>query len=147
MSATPLISAIRFLRQKGIEFQALIDGVLFNVQINDEKSLSIIILDISERAAPAAGFKILIPDIAEFPAGVDAARMVNRLNSRDGVIGKFMVAEDMSLRFALETVFPKDGGDGPEHVGAALNCAMDSVMGFYAIAEKAANGGAPSDAR
>lgn len=142
---TPLLyqTAVPFLREKGIEFHDLGGAVSFEVEVDDKKAPSIVIIDISERIA-GDGFKILIPDVITLPAGVDAAGTVNKLNSRDSVVGKFMVAEDRTLRFALETVFPKDGGDGPEHVGAALNCAMDSVMGFYAIAEKAANGGAPS---
>ena len=139
---TPVLyhSAVQFLGQKGIDFHDMGGAVCFYVAVSDEKDLSIIIIDLGERMATGEGFKMVIPDIAAFPAGFDAAWMVNKLNSREDMIGRFIVAEDRSMRFALETVFPEDGGDGPEQVEVALDRSMDAVMGYYALVAEAANG-------
>ena len=145
VTMTPVLyhSAVQFLQQKGIKFHDLGGAVCFYVAVGDEKDLSIIIIDLHERMATGEGVKIVVPDIVAFPAGADdamTASMVNKLNSREDMVGKFTVAEDRSLRFALETVFPEDGGDGPEQIAVALDRSMDAVMGYYALAAEAANG-------
>lgn len=129
--ATTLLdnSAVPFLRRKGIQYHDLGGAVTFGVAVSDKKDLSILIIDMSERMRVGEGLKILVPDIIAFPAGEDAASAANDLNSRENVIGKFTVAQDRTLRFALETVFSEDGGDGPDQVSTALDISMDSVMG------------------
>ena len=141
---TPLLyhTAVGFLREKGIDFHDLGGAVSFNVAVSDERDLSILVIDLSERMETGEGFRVLVPDVITFPAGADAVRMANRLNSRGDMAGKFTVADDMSLRFALESVFPEDGDYGPESVQIALERSMDAVTGFYAIAEEATNGNA-----
>ena len=131
-------SAVPFMLRKGIHFYDLGGAVTFTVQVSDKKDLSILIIDMSERMKDGEGLKILVPDIIAFPANVDAASAANDLNSRENVIGEFTVAQDRTLRFALETVFSEDGGDGPDQVEAALDIAMDSVMGV--LLPKASNG-------
>ena len=139
---TPVLSrsAVPFLRQKGINFHDLGGAVSFSVAVSEEKSLTIIIIDMSERMRTGEGTKIVIPDIITFPEGAGpdmTTGMVNDLNAREDTIGKFTVAKDRTLRFALETVFPEDGGDGPEQVAVALDRSMDAVMGFYGIVSEA----------
>ena len=137
---TPLLykSAVPFLRGKGIQFHDLGGAVTFGVAVTDKKDLSILIIDMSERMRVGEGLKILVPDIISFSEDEDAASAANDLNSRENVIGKFTVAQDRTLRFALETVFSEDGGDGPDQVAAALDVSMDSVMGV--LLAKASNG-------
>ena len=128
----------------------------FQFDISDEvavvgggKSLVVIIADISERLIACDGFRIVIPNIVAFPESFrDIAMMglVGRLNWRDSIVGKFKVADDRSLRYELETVFPEGKAD-PDQVGAALFCAVDAIAEFHAaVAEILEEGDGQTDA-
>ena len=114
-----------------------------------EKSLVVIIADISERLIVGDGFKIVIPSVIAFPESFsDIAMMglVGRLNWRDSIVGKFKIADDRSLRYELETVFPEGKAD-PDQVGVALFCAVNAIVEFnFAVAEILKEGDGQTDA-
>lgn len=136
MTVTPMLrkSAVPFLRENGIDFDIYSDSaILSQIAVSGGKELGIIIMDISDRAENSVdGFMILIPNIIAFPADYSGVGMANQLNLFHGIVGKFMVAPDRTLRFALETAVPK-GAAAPEHVQVALDCAERAVKTFYSL--------------
>lgn len=145
-------SIVRFLRKasraRGVQPQAnpenrvaaVEKAVAFRVGLSGEDSLDVFIIDISERVIDGDGFKIVIPipNVVIHEASGDVALFVNKLNSRAGMVGKFVIYEDLTLKFALETLVPGEGDPAPELVEVALISALDAAVWFYAAFEEAA---------
>ena len=139
LTVTPLLrkSAVPFLRENGIAFDISSGGyILSQIAVGGGKEMGIIIMDVSDRAENSVdGFMILIPNLIAFPADYSGVGMANQLNLFHGIVGKFMVAPDRTLRFALETAVPK-GAAAPEHVRVALVCAERAVKALYSLLEE-----------
>ena len=130
-------------------------AVAFQVELGEEKRLDVVIMDMSERLRliEGDGFKVLIPipNLAIRDEGGEFASFLNKLNSRDDKVGKFVilkdkicefiVIEDLLLAFALETLVPKANPD-PELVEVATLSALETAVEFYIKFEEAAG---PSD--
>ena len=154
-------SAIRFMRkadkESGVQAPASPENrvaavgkaAAFQIGLSAEMSLDVFIIDISELIIGGGGFKILMPmpnfHIPEESG--DVALFVNKLNSRGGRVGKFVIHQDLTLNFALETVVSEEGDPDPNVVEVALLSALDAVMELCGTFEEAAgqNAGAGRD--
>ena len=143
---TPLLynTAVPFLRRKGLNFHDLGGAVSFDVQVqvsDKQFALMTLAIDLSERMKTGEGFRVLVPDIVTFPAGAAArdrvASTLNMLNHSRDTVGKFTANEKGSVMFSLETVFPEDGGDGPDQFEIALDRSREAVRGFYDLIAEA----------
>ena len=149
-------STIRFLKQAAqergeaaseqesrVQSDGGVGGIVwFQFDVSDrlafigEKSLVVVIADISESVIDGDGFRIVIPDIVTFAATFREESMLNllsRLSWRDSIVGKFKIADGRSLRYELETVFPEGKAD-PDQVGVALFCAVNAIIEFNSVA-------------
>lgn len=141
---TPLLNraVIPCLRNYGVYEHEGDVGVFFRIMVSDEKDMTVFFRDLSkrmlasERLRASEGFRTTIPDAAAFPAGFDAARMVNKLNANPAMIGAFTADEDYGwLGFALETLVPKDSA-APEHVKIAMEIVVNTAIWLYGAVEE-----------
>ena len=114
-------------------------GVFSGFKLDNGKDMYIFFRDLSKRMANiemlrmSEGFKVSIPRVADFPAGFDAARMVNELNSAPSMIGAFTADEYYGwLGFTLETIVPKNSAS-PEHVKIAIGITVNAAMWLHDV--------------
>lgn len=117
-------------------------GVFSGFRLDKEKDMYIFFRDLSKRMANIEklrmleGFKVSIPRVADFPAGFDAVRMVNKLNSAPAAVGAFTADEYYGwLGFTLETIAPKNSAS-PEHVKIAIEITVQSAIWLHDLVKE-----------